>query len=461
MKLPALALVLAVTLMALPVRAASDDAIDRRPRLHAPAAPTPWTIGFLRQLYVSGSGSDTAAGTQDAPLATIGAALARARSYGSGTEILVRDGIYREGELLVDFDGAPGQWNALRGFPGERPTIAGVASWQLVHLRGAYFLLEGFEISGSKLGSATSDGTPIRSRADLVAWGRRQGDCVATGENCGSGVYVEGYEARAVHHVVVRDNVVHDFPGAGIAANAADYLLIDDNVAHHNAFTSLYGHSGISVWHSRSMGEGPADEVRILVRNNISFANHQHVASTAIGIDHPTDGNGIIFDQNTAFDYPFRMRAENNIVFDNGGSGIHVYDSANVDLVNNTSCRNAAGESQNDGEIFANTSKGVRIFNNILLARPGKRINSNWSNTDLATGRNILFGTVAPELIGPGDRIADPRLAGVCTEPVVERFMPKAGSPAIDGAAEVHANASDQTGRAATRRRDIGAVERP
>ncbi len=461
MKLLTLAFVFVAELTLLGGATAADAGIDRRPRLLKESPPAAWAFRFIRQIYVSGSGSDGAAGTQAAPLRTIRAALAKARSYGSGTEIVVRDGIYRESALLVDFDGTPARWNALRGFPGERPTIAGVTGWQLLHLRGSYFLLEGFELSGSKVGFATSDGTPIRSRADLIAWGMRQKGCLSSGENCGSGVYVEARGDKAVHHVVIHDNVVRDFPGAGIATNAADYLLIDGNIVHHNAFISFYGHSGISVWHSRSAGAGSTDEVRILVRNNMSFSNHQYVPSTAIGSDRPTDGNGIIFDQNTAFSYPFRMRAENNIVFDNGGSGIHVYDSDHVDIINNTSCYNSMGNGQNDGEIFANTSSDVRIFNNILVARSGKRLNSNWSNKNLEMGRNILFGTVSPEVAGLGDQMVDPQLAGPCSQPSAQRFVPLGSSPAIDGAASALASSRDHLDRVSVRGRDIGALERP
>lgn len=448
----------------------ADSKRDRRPPALASAMPEPWRFGFVRRLYVSGFGSDFHAGTRiDAPLKTIRAALAKARKYGSGTEILVRDGIYREaGDLLVDFDGTPTRWNALRGYPGERPTIAGIESWNLMHVRGSYFLLEGLELNGSKIGFSTADGTPIRSRDDLIAWGRRQDQCLWSGENCGSGIYVEAPDDSVVHHVIVRDNVVHDFPGAGIATNAGDFLLIEHNRVHHNSFTSFYGHSGISIWHSRSSTSGPTEEVRVMVRGNLSFANHQYVSSLAIGQDRPTDGNGIIFDQNSAFAYPHRMQASNNIVFDNGGSGIHAYDSENIDIFNNTSYRNSAGATQDDGEIFSNTGKNIRIFNNILYAREGKRVNSDWSNRNLTMGRNILYGTQEPDVAGPNDLRDDPRFSaasgdGACPDsmPSAADFMPADSSPAVDGASSFLATTTDYFGRPAQGARDIGAVERP
>ena len=431
----------------------------RRPPATASMMPDPWKMTFVRQVYVSTVGADANAGTIGSPVRTISEAVRRAKSYGSGTEIIVRSGTYNGSDIIVDFDGTGSRWNALRGYPGERPRIFGTRSWQLVHLRGSYFLFEGFEVSGSKVGTETSNGITLSSRSDVINWSKRQLSCWS-GEVCGSGVYIEARAGGVVHHVVIRDNLVHDFPGGGISSNGADYLLIERNFSHHNAYGSFYGHSGISIWHSKSFGPLPADTARILVRGNVSYANHQYVPSTAIGINRPTDGNGIIFDQNTALNYPHRMRAENNIVFDNGGSGIHVYDSNDVGIVNNTSYGNSMGRDQNDGEIYANTSENVWIMNNIMYASPGKRINSNWANHGLLMESNILFGTVAADLLGPTDIVVDPLFLKASRSFVNLDFMPQANSAAVDGASGLIAAGNDYFGKSPARGRDIGAIER-
>jgi hypothetical protein len=185
------------------------------------------------------------------------------------------------------------------------------------------------------------------------------------------------------------------------------------------------------------------------------------VPSTAIGLDYPSDGNGIISDGNIQADYPYRIRVENNITIGNGGSGIHAFQSDNIDIINNTSCNTSAGAKQNDGEIFANSTHDVHIYNNVLLARNGKRVNSNWSNERLKTGRNILYGTVPPDLIGIDDLVANPLLTGVCDAGQPLALMPKQMSPAIDGSSRADSAATDFFGREAVGTRDIGAVERP
>jgi hypothetical protein len=418
--------------------------------------------GFVRQLHVAPGGADTSPGTAAAPLRTIGAAVAAARRLGPGTEILVRAGTYRE-TVTIDFSGTPQAWYGLRGHPGERPVIAGSAGWELLHLKGAsHVLVEGLELSGSKLGTRTGDGTAINSREDLFRWGLRFKECLPSGENCGTGLHLGGSAGAAIHHVVVRDLVVHDFPGGGIQTDAADLLLIEDNLVHHNAHFSFYGHSGISVFQSKAAaGTGERPPHGVVVRRNVSFANHQHVPSTAIGWDRPTDGNGIIVDMGTTHAYPYRTLVESNLVFDNGGSGIHTLHSNHVDIVNNTAFWNSANPAQDDGEIYANGSQGVRILNNILVARPGQRLNSNWDNRDLQTAGNLLSGTVTPEVLGTSDLVADPRLKAPSTDPAKADFTPSPGSPAIDRSRPPLVAATDLDGKRAVRTRDLGAIEAP
>lgn len=427
----------------------------------AQAVPFVEPIGLVRQLHVAPAGVDRSPGGElAAPLRTISFALGEARKLGPGTEVIVHGGVYREGTLLIDWDGRPGAWNALRAWPGERPVIKGSRRWETVHIKGSYLLLEGFELDGGMVGSDAGDGTPIRSPADLDAWGLRHARCLPSGENCATGIHVGGTVERPVHHVIVRDNVVHDFTGGGIQTGPGDLLLIEDNVTFANAAYSLFGHSGISVFRSTAVVADAALPYRIVVRRNRSYANYQKVPSREIGSEVPTDGNGIIVDSSYDTAYPYRTLVENNIVHGNGGTGIHTYRSAHVDIVNNTSVRNGANPAQDGGEILSVDSTDVRFRYNIAIARPGRRLNTDWRNRDVTSAGNILFGTVAPALAGADDLIADPRLAA--PDPDFERadFTPSADSPAVDSAHGRLAATEDIAAKPPLGTRDIGAVER-
>jgi hypothetical protein len=207
-----------------------------------------------------------------------------------------------------------------------------------------------------------------------------------------------------------------------------------------------------------STGEEPP--YRIVVRRNLSYGNHQKVPSREIGSERPTDGNGIIVDSNHDTGYPYRTLVENNLVVGNGGTGIHSYRSSHVDIVNNTSYGNGRNPAQDGGEILAIASSDVRIANNIAQAEPGRRLNGNWRNHEVVSFGNILFGTIPPELTGPGDILADPRLVAPSMRPVLASFVPRADSPAIDAAGGNLMAPLDHAGQPPAGQRDIGAFER-
>lgn len=431
------------------------------------AAPPPAAAGvafpevppFRRQLVVDPAGIDGSSAPQP-PARTIREALERARRLGPGTEIIVRAGTYDEGTIEIDFSGKPDAWFALRAQPGERPLILGSGGWETLHLRGSYVLLEGFELDGSGLGRTMADGTRIASKADRDRWAGRYDACLPSGENCGTGIHVGGTEEAPVHHVVVRRNLVHGFPGGGIQTGSGDFLVIEDNTTHGNANHSFYGHSGISVFRSRAVETGEQPAHRIIVRRNRSFANYQKVPSTAIGASAPTDGNGIIVDSTLDTGYPYRTLVQNNLVFDNGGTGIHAFRSAHVDILHNTSFLNSRNPAQDGGEILSIASRDVVIANNVLHARPGRRLNADWNNEGVVSAGNILFGSLAPELIGPSDVVAEPRLEAPSTDPAAANFAPRSDSPAIDAAQTRFAAPDDLLGHRPMGMRDVGAIER-
>jgi parallel beta-helix repeat protein len=91
-----------------------------------------------------------------------------------------------------------------------------------------------------------------------------------------------------------------------------------------------------------------------------------------------TDGNGIIFDTNLADggnteNYPNQSLVAFNIVYNNGGGGIHIFDSAHVTVANN-SCYNNQLDPANGGTNRAcmDESSGfdTHFINNIAVAVP-------------------------------------------------------------------------------------------
>ena len=100
-----------------------------------------------------------------------------------------------------------------------------------------------------------------------------------------------------------------------------------------------------------------------------------------------------------------RSLIANNISVYNGGSGIHCFRTAHVDIINNTAYWN--GSSVDYAEIFSNNSYDVTIKNNIMVPRPGGRVTDDFNNRDNVWEHN-QYPQSNSKLSSPTDVIAEP-----------------------------------------------------
>jgi hypothetical protein len=268
--------------------------------------------------------------------------------------------------LLIDSkNGTPTTWTTIRAEPGARPRIVMNAMTGFTIKNSSFVRVEGLEL--------VSDGVETQ---------------------CEGGVQVIGS-----HDVQIVDNWVHDFAGSGIELFDSQ-ILIEGNIVWHNAWRAFYGPSGISFFggnlaasdntHFAGALGNPGDHYEVIIRNNICFDNRQTNQTdgspgngTTEGV---TDGSGIILD--TLGNSPVRTLVANNVVFYNGGHGIHVFQSSNADVVFNTLYRNVqflpAG---NDAELTSFGSNN-RYINNVVYADNGRKVTEG--PADLFTG-NLFF----------------------------------------------------------------------
>jgi parallel beta-helix repeat protein len=141
------------------------------------------------------------------------------------------------------------------------------------------------------------------------------------------------------------------------------------------------------------------------------------------GTGHTTDGNGIIIDdfrrtQSDHVPYPAATLVIGNFVYENGGRGIHVYQSDRVDVVNNT----VSGDSLDPllssvAELSVASSSQVRLINNIVSARGARfpavsaRASSGPATDNMWEGNLVAVGRVA--IAGGGMAAGPGNLVGV------------------------------------------------
>lgn len=359
--------------------------------------------------YVDSNGSNNANGSSGSPFKTINQALDS--NLKAGDEIVVRAGTYKEA-LNIDKGGSAAADLTIRSeVPGGAKIEAPSGAHNVISVNANYVTIEGFEISG------------------------------------GNG---DGIEGNSVHHITVKDNIIHDNGESGVQFNYSEFLIVEGNETYSNASSGWF--SGISIFQNRNVsGDTTTKGYRTIIKDNNT---HDNVTK---GGAH-TDGNGIIIDdfQSTQTDgypnYTYPTLVEGNTAHGNGGKGIQVTWSDQVTVSGNTAWHNNVDQ-QNDGtwrgEISNAQSSNNTFVNNIAVADPGihsqnTAIDNNsyggYSNDNVVWENNLIFNgkpgqnSVKTDGGNSAPSASDGNLIGVnpnFVDPGKGDFNLGSGSPAI------------------------------
>jgi hypothetical protein len=376
------------------------------------------SITKAKTYYISANGLDSNNGlSTTSSFKTIQKA---ANLTNPGDTVLIMNGVYTE--VVIDRSGTASKWITYRAYPGHHPKIQlPKDKWNgiLIHNGASYIEVKGLEIVGNRanitldyaINQKTNTSNPLTS-----------GSCIS----------IEGRADKSSghpHHIRILNNKVHDCAGGGMGAIEADYVTIEGNEVFNNAWYSPYACSGISLGHNWSFDNKTG--YKMFIRKNKTYNNRQYIPWVQTGTI--TDGNGIIIDDtrnahNSKLGaYTGRTLVENNITYNNGGSGIHTFSSDRVDIFHNTAYLNNQSPEIQGGQIFAMESSDVKILSNILYAPSDKYINSNIHNTNVTYDRNIYANSTLIEVKGPNDILADPKFVN----PSISDFRLQKNSPAI------------------------------
>ena len=367
-------------------------------------------------IHVATDGRSGNPGTRDQPLASITEAVGRAQP---GQHVLVRSGRYEEPVLISGVSGRADAWITVRSYPGERATVATDIGQNAIALRkgSSYVNVACLHLAGPTERPDAAPGSPAEHRERrLSGAGFDQ-----LPRNYGVGIDVgDRADTRAgllSHHVRIIANEIHDFAEMGISAVEASHITIAGNVVYRNAKYSCHAGSGIGIGYMLDAG-GPdnGDGYSNYIVGNVAFGNENRVLqcfSDSIGAV-ITDGNGIIIDDNDSNGYQARTLVADNVVYNNGGRGILVFQSSRVDVINNVSYHNAftdnlMGRNGPHPEIAVARGEDVRIYNNIAVPRNGNQaFVDNRSNADARANLFTDPGSGADLFAAPGlDRTAD------------------------------------------------------
>ncbi|MFC8273426.1 right-handed parallel beta-helix repeat-containing protein [Streptomyces sp. NPDC057271] len=397
-----------------------------------------------RTYYVSPIGSDGNPGTSPAkPFRSLQKA---ADSTAPGDTVSIMNGTYRERAggsdvMVISRSGRPEAPITFQAHPGHHPVINPVAAWNGIRISGAsHIVVRGLEIKGNSANISLAEA----ERGASTRKGKYNTNCVWAEKNKQSGA--------VPHHIEIVGNTVHHCPGLGIGSRDADYMTIDRNHVHSNSWYTVFATSGISILAARDIDRGDPKKYKIRVTNNTVHDNETRVRWERCKCY--SDGNGIIIDTlkdkakagESGPDYRGRVLVANNVSYNNGGSGIHSYKSQHVDILHNTAYQNGRStRMESYANIFAHDSRDVRLLNNVAHGRPGQATNSKSRNVDVAYDYNVYYGGKAPEVKGPHDIVADPKIVKPGSD-AGTAFRLRKGSPAIGSAKPLPEVTTDITG---------------
>ena len=280
-------------------------------------------------------------------------------------------------------------------------------------------------------------------------------------------------DSKVSNHITVRNCIVTNAPSSGIQINGTDNVIVENNMVFHNALKEDGNNgSGISVYEPKACPaemEADDNDWGIVIRNNYIWQNN--CLHPCPGFSYQTDGNGIIIDdyhwsQNgNKYPYTKETLVENNLVFDNGGRGIHVFISDNVTIRNNTVYQNGWTVMQHNAYgngINLEQGSGHTVVNNVVVTLgsiPSTALNDSCGDT--VYRNNIIVGTVkiddingfpTDEAVASGNKIVDPAEIGQLKfyNPSVDlvflNFSPSEGSILLGAGYAENAPADDLTG---------------
>ncbi len=429
--------------------------------------------------YVSGTGDDSNNGlSEGGAFRTLQKA---ANLVQAGDTVLVMDGNYENpGKtvlLIRDKHGTEADPITFKAYPGAKPTINSDGSYAVIVSGSSYITIEGLTLIGAK-DKITLD------------YAESQKDVTNNPLTINSGIAIaptydkNGDPVLFSDHITIRNNTVTKFSGGGIGSNMADYVTIENNTVSETSWYTNNGTSAISILTSRDSDNNTTD-YKMIVRNNVVYNNQSLIPWLPAG--KITEGHGIILDTNrnsaarpeVQLDpYKGKFLVANNTIYDNGGFGINVFQSENADVVNNTLYQNSRNPDLN-GEIITAGANNIRVENNILSARDGRRANLITSSTNVVFDRNlaynssIAFQAASPPnaALGGGSAYVDSAAANAeaanvlvaglrnivgqdpkFVDPANGNFALQGGSPAIDAGSTAFSSAVGTDGQGTTRR---------
>jgi parallel beta-helix repeat protein len=417
---------------------------------------------FATNYYVSPSGNDNNNGLT---LTTAFKTIEKATyAVAPGDTVFIRNGVYfkTDPESLIAYltiSGTASNPITYKAYPGETPILQlNKNNWAAITINGCdYIVIDGLTIIGN------NDNVTLQ-------YAQSQQLNIGNTATCGNGIAINTQyqnETNRPHHVIVRNCKISKCGGGGIYTYNADYVTIENNTVSECGWYAPYGNSGISMYQNWNSDTNTG--FKNFITGNTCYRNENYIPFYVVGSI--TDGNGIIIDDNrntqnnsTLGKYLGATYIANNLVFDNGGRGIHCFESDNVLAINNTCYNNCKSPAIKQGELTAYDASNITFTNNIVSPGNGvPPVNKDNNTTSNIIATNNLF-TANQNLANPAGTntiIGNASFVNPTVNATTADFHLKQNSLAINAGSLTNAPTKDKDGniRLINNSIDIGCYE--
>lgn len=137
----------------------------------------------------------------------------------------------------------------------------------------------------------------------------------------------------------------------------------------------------------------------------------------------------------------------NNLVYDNGGRGIHCFLADNVIIVNNTCYKNCQSPAIDDGELTAYVSDGISFINNISLPDVGIAPMDIYNASNIYVDHNLWASNSSlANPLGTNATTSSANFVLPSSNPLLADFHLQANSTAINAGTHSQAPSTDKDG---------------
>jgi len=368
-----------------------------------------------QDFYISNEfGLDTNNGSEDSPFKTINKGILEVEAGGT---VYVMNGTYRNSGfgtvdpsnntnmsnphvVTINKTGTQGAYITLKNYQDHTPKIEFDGRGGIVISNNMnYIIIDGFEVEGPAANINYSQAYANREYKVLAALDDNDSITYNHSYFSGKGIW-GGYGAH--HHIIVRNNSVHDTTGSGIRFNDSDHITIEYNEVYNCTWWTSSASSAVVFAETIASSESDNyTDVKMIMRGNLVYNNWNRIPFYVTqlpdnsGNTNPNYGtadyNNILDGQGlyvTRSDdgYVGTFLFENNVCVNNGKNGINFDNSLGASAIfqNNTLYYNGVHEiiqdlsvadgnpahrGQKVGGIKANRVVNATVVNNIVVTR--------------------------------------------------------------------------------------------